>query len=147
MMVDSKEVFIDTNILVFSNVSLSPYNSRAKAKLIELVDNDYKLYVSNQVIREYIAVLSKPNTNGKRIADSSLINDVNRIRNEFNVIYENNQTLDYLQMLLAHCPTGGKQIHDANIVSTMLAYSIELLLTHNIDDFKRFNKFIKIMSI
>jgi hypothetical protein len=39
-MVDSKEVFIDTNILVFSNVSLSPYNSRAKAKLIELVDND-----------------------------------------------------------------------------------------------------------
>ena len=42
---------------------------------------------------------------------------------------------------------GGKQIHDANIVATMLAYNIPCLLTHNVKDFKRFEGIIEIVSI
>ena len=41
----------------------------------------------------------------------------------------------------------GKEVHDANIVATMLAYDIPCLLTHNIKDFKRFRKVIKIEEI
>jgi hypothetical protein len=32
----------------------------------------------------------------------------------------------------------GKAIHDANIVATMLAYNIRLLVTYNTSDFRRF---------
>ena len=41
-------------------------------------------------------------------------------------------------------PTGGKQVHDANIVATMIAYDVRTLLTYNLDDYKRFSGFIEI---
>jgi predicted nucleic acid-binding protein len=144
---DSKHVFVDTNILVFANIATSPFHEKAKAKLIELVDNEYGLWISNQVIREYLAVLSRPDVSGKRIADKLLIDDVKRLRTEYNVIFESNETLDNLQTLLSCCLTGGKQIHDANIVATMIANDLKILLTHNVGDFERFNKFITTITI
>ena len=42
----------------------------------------------------------------------------------------------------------GKQIHDANIVATMLTYNIPILLTtNNIADFKRFSHLITILPL
>lgn len=41
--------------------------------------------------------------------------------------------------LLREFPVGGKQIHDANIVATMLVHDIDTLVTQNIEDFKRFS--------
>lgn len=41
----------------------------------------------------------------------------------------------------------GKQIHDANIVATMIAYRIEYLLTHNVVDFERFTSLIHILPL
>ncbi len=145
--VDNKQVFVDTNILVFANVKTSPFHEKAKTKLIELVENDNELFISNQVIREYLAVLSRPDVNGKRLADELLIKDTKRLRTEYTVLFENNQTLDNLLMLLSNCPKGGKQIHDANIVATMINNNLKVLLTHNVDDFKRFNKFITTLTI
>ena len=37
--------------------------------------------------------------------------------------------------LLAEFTFGGKQVHDANIVATMLAYDVPCLLTHNVEVF------------
>ncbi|MBO1348300.1 MAG: hypothetical protein EBE86_013325 [Hormoscilla sp. GUM202] len=37
---------------------------------------------------------------------------------------------------------GGAQVHDANIVATMLVYGIGELLTNNVDDFNRFSELI-----
>ncbi len=147
ILADNKRVFIDTNILVFANVLTSPFHKKAKAKLIEMTENGYELFISNQVIREYLSVLSRPDVNGKRLADELLINDAKRLRKEYLVLFETDQTLNNLQMLLSHCPTGGKQIHDANIVATMIDNNLTVLLTHNIVDFKRFNKFITIITI
>jgi len=144
---DNKMIFVDTNILVFANVLNSPFHEKAKAKLIELIDNEYELYISNQIIREYLSVLSRPDANGKRIVDELLINDIKRFRTEYYVLFENNQTLNYLQMLLTYCPTGGKQIHDANLVATMIENELKVLFTHNIADFKRFSKYISVITI
>jgi len=41
-MADNKQIFIDTNILVNANVMTSPFHEKAKAKLIELAENDYE---------------------------------------------------------------------------------------------------------
>jgi predicted nucleic acid-binding protein len=43
-----------------------------------------------------------------------------------------------LVKLMGDLKIGGKQVHDANIVATMLAYHIPCLLTHNIKDYERF---------
>ena len=41
----------------------------------------------------------------------------------------------------------GKQVHDANIVATCLAYGIPRLLTHNRTDFQRFAGLIRVETI
>ena len=44
-------------------------------------------------------------------------------------------------------PIGGKQVHDANIVATMLVYGIPCLLTHNARDFERFGDMVTVEGI
>jgi hypothetical protein len=54
---------------------------------------------------------------------------------------------DELLRLIAAIPCGGKQVHDANIVATMLAHRIPTLLTHNVPDFQRFTTHITIQPL
>ena len=49
--------------------------------------------------------------------------------------------------LLKQFPTGGKQVHDANIVATMLVNDISVLLTNNVSDMKRFAPKITIIPL
>ena len=49
-----------------------------------------------------------------------------------------------LFLLLDQIPTGGKQVHDANIVATMLAYGIPRLVTYNLEDFRRFSGLVDV---
>jgi hypothetical protein len=60
---------------------------------------------------------------------------------------ETQAVTEQLLSLLRLYPTRGKQIHDANIVATMLAYDIDTLLTMNIDDFRRFSGQIHLVEL
>ena len=42
---------------------------------------------------------------------------------------------------------GGSQIHDANIVATMLAHGERRLLTFNVADFRRFEGRIELVEV
>lgn len=50
-------------------------------------------------------------------------------------------------MLIRQHQLGGKQVHDTNIVATMLAHDIPCLLTHNVKDFTRFEELITIEGL
>jgi predicted nucleic acid-binding protein len=52
-----------------------------------------------------------------------------------------------LHTLLAVGDTRGKQIHDANIVATMLAHRIRTLLTGNVADFTRWGHLIGVRPL
>lgn len=52
-------LFIDTNILVYANNSLSPFSTAARIKLNEAVTNYENLWVSRQVFREFAAIVSR----------------------------------------------------------------------------------------
>jgi hypothetical protein len=54
---------------------------------------------------------------------------------------------EQLLALLRKFATGGKQVHDANIVATMLVYGLDRLLTQNVDDMRRFQPLIQVLSI
>ena len=47
--------------------------------------------------------------------------------------------------LCPHFSFGGRQVHDANIVATMLAHGERRLLTFNEADFRRFDSLIDIV--
>ena len=52
---------------------------------------------------------------------------------------------DQLMILTRTFAFGGKQLHDANIVATMLAHGETRLLTFNAADFRRFGALIEVV--
>ena len=53
------------------------------------------------------------------------------------------------EMLIARCrdvPAGGGQVHDANIVATMLTHGERRLLTFNDADFRRYSDRIEMVT-
>ena len=52
---------------------------------------------------------------------------------------------DRLVSLCRHVLVGGRQLHDATSVATMLAYGERSLLTFNADDFRRYGDRIELI--
>jgi len=73
--------------------------------------------------------------------------EIDAIRALYQMADETEQVTLNLLALIKEIPVGGKQIHDANIVATMIAYGIDTLLTANVDDMKRFASKIKIIPL
>lgn len=53
-------LFIDANILVYANVAEPPFNSIAVKTLTQLYQTDVELWISRQILREYLAVVTRP---------------------------------------------------------------------------------------
>ncbi|ASC69481.1 tRNA(fMet)-specific endonuclease VapC [Halomicronema hongdechloris C2206] len=140
-------VFIDTNILIYANVSSAPWHQIAIDKLQDLATQDIPLWISRQVLREFIATLTRPQSFATPPSQSHVLKRVQFLQNTFLVADDNAQVTAKLLELIDQVEVGGKQIHDANIVATLLANNVTSLLTHNISDFERFRPWITLIPL
>lgn len=140
-------VFVDTNVLVFAKQSLSPWNAAAGAKLQDLVAAGHPLWISRQTLREYLSAMSRPGALTVSVPMADLIADVQSFEAQFLIAEDGPSVTANLLSLLSSIPCSGKQIHDANLVATMLAHQIPQLVTHNVADFNRFALSITIMPL
>lgn len=140
-------VFIDTNILVYANLALSPFHSQATERLQAMEEQEIELWISRQTLREYLAAMTRRGDLTGEIPVSSLLEDVRYFSNRFQLAEDNFQVTERLLTLMEEIPIGGKQVHDANIVATMLVYGIPQLLTHNTGDFARFSELIAVLPL
>lgn len=76
-----------------------------------------------------------------------IIERVHYLEERFQVADDTSAVTSRLVKLIGDIQIGGKQVHDANVVATMLAYGIPSLLTHNTGDLKRFNTVIEVEGI
>ena len=144
MTTDAKRVFVDTNILASALLPESPRYFHARGILRRLAEADAEVWISRQVIREYLATMTKYERLWSDVTRAALIDAVRTLERHYIVAEELPIVAEQLYFLLGQVPTGGKQVHDANIVATMIAYDVRTLLTYNLDDFKRFGGFIDI---
>lgn len=144
MTTDAKRVFVDTNILASALLPESPRYFHARGILRRLAEADAEVWISRQVIREYLATMTKYEQKWSNVTRAALIDAVRTLERHYFVAEELPIVAEQLYFLLGQVPTGGKQVHDANIVATMIAYDVRTLLTYNLDDFKRFGGFIDI---
>jgi predicted nucleic acid-binding protein len=140
-------VFVDTNNLIYAQQSLSPFHALATAKLQSLVLAGHPLWISRQILREYLAAMSRPGALTAHVSLATLIADVRSFQAQFLLAEDGPAVTAHLLNLLGTISCAGKQVHDANIVATMLAYGIPKLLTHNIADFNRFTGQIAILPL
>jgi predicted nucleic acid-binding protein len=132
---DVETWFVDTNVLVYANMAQAPVHAVALMQLQEVARTGAPLWVSRQVLREYLAVVTRPQ---RWSAPQPLMRALARVRyfqQRFQVADETAVVTARLLTLLRTIPAGGAQIHDANIVATMQAYGIQRLLTENVADF------------
>ena len=65
----------------------------------------------------------------------------------FDILEDGPYVTNTLATLCRDVPVAGKQVHDANIVATMLAHGERRLLTFNARDFRRYGKRIKLVGM
>jgi hypothetical protein len=74
----------------------------------------------------------------KPLTAEQVLKQIRKLKRAYVIADETESVTNQLARLLLDHPTGGKQIHDANIVATMRVNDIPLLLTMNYEDFARF---------
>jgi predicted nucleic acid-binding protein len=143
----SQACFVDTNVLVFAASSTAPLHQRASEELRRRGESGQELWVSRQVLREYLATLSRPQTFAKPRQARELVSDIRYFLSHFQVAEEGSAVTEKLLELIETVEIGGKQVHDANVVATMLAGGIPTLLTDNVGDFVRFRDVIQVVPL
>ena len=136
--------FVDTNVLVYAVSSGAPLHQRASGELRRRSEAGQELWVSRQVLREYLATLSRPQTFAKPRPARELVGDIRYFLSHFQLAEEGPEVTEKLLELVEMVEVGGKQVHDANVVATMLVNRIPVLLTHNVEDFVRFGGLIEV---
>src|ERR1700737_4642753 len=94
------------------------------------------LSVSRQILREYIAVMTRQQIWGKALTLAEATADTAAFGRRFTVLEDAPPVWDQLMELSRHYSFGGRQVHDANVVPTMLAHGERRLLTFNEGDFR-----------
>lgn len=143
---DARRIFLDTNILISAIVPDSPRYFHARGVLQRLERSISELWISRQVLREFLSALTRPQVFVKQFPLSALLTAANEYEQVFVVAEDHALVTQQLYFLLDKIPCGGKQVHDANIVATMLAFDIPQLVTYNTEDFSRFSGLIEVVS-
>ena len=146
MTIYASRVFADTNVLVYAEIATSPFNKQAQS-LLQQFATQAEIWVSRQILREYVAALSRPGVVHPPLPMISLIADVQRFAAQYRVAEDGPAVTANWQQLLTVHSIGGRQVHDANIVATMQAYGITDLLTNNTSDFARFASVIQLIPL
>jgi predicted nucleic acid-binding protein len=144
---DDNRVFIDTNILVYARAAQSPFHNAALQVIQSLDDSGVEIWISRQILREYLSTLTRPQQFTNPLSLETLIEDIRLFQTRFRVAEDNRQVTQQLLTLMEQIYIGGRQVHDANIVATMQIYGISQLLTHNIADFNRFSNLITVLPL
>ena len=139
-------MFVDTNVLVYARVLKAPNHELARELLGRVLGGDEPAQLSRQVLREYLAVMTRPRTWPVSLTREELIQDVERLAATFQMLEDGPLVTEALVALCRDVPVAGRQIHDANIVATMLVHGVQQLATFNVADFRRYGDRIDVVD-
>ncbi|MGB8930875.1 MAG: PIN domain-containing protein [Anaeromyxobacteraceae bacterium] len=146
-MTGAEPVFIDTNVLVAATVEAHPSHAVALALLAKLAGDDVAACVSPQVCREYLSVLTRGPVAGRQFTNEEALDALTRSLEGCAVLDETAAVLNELLMLVARRGVRGKQVHDANVVATMIANRVTRLATLDASDFSRYEDVITLEPV
>jgi predicted nucleic acid-binding protein len=73
--VSADPTFVGTNVLIYAAITAAPRHGAAVVKLAALAPGA-ELWVSRQVLREYLAALSRPQPSTPALPAATLIGDI-----------------------------------------------------------------------
>jgi len=137
-------VVVDTNVLLAATDRSRDHHDAATRFLNEDIR---QLAVCPQIVREYLAVASRPvAVNGLGLSGEDAVANVGQLLEGMRVLTEGPATTASLMNLMAG-PTAGKQVHDANVVAVALAHRAVAVVTDNTRHFSRFADVMGVESL
>lgn len=141
-------VVLDTNILLAATDTARAEHTRARAALDEWPATGTTLYTSGQILREYLSVATRPERqNGLGLTMSDCLGNVRALRDRLDVLPESEKVTARLLALLTDVECAGSQVHDANVVATMLVHGVATIVTINVGDFARYEPRITVVAL
>lgn len=139
---------LDTNVLLTATQPQREHFQRASRILDTWSTFGHQLYVSGQVLREYLAVATRPAAaNGMGLEPVQAAQNVEAFCTKVAVLDEDERVSTLLRELVVSLGIRGKQVHDANLVATASVHGVETLITANVADFERFSGWITILDL
>ena len=138
-------MFVDTNILLNSRIDTAVHHQVARSMLERAFWDSEPKYISRQIIREYLAVVTRPIW-ANAIEFDVALQDIDEMFQLFRILEDGPDVTDVLLDLCRQVPVAGRRIHDANIVATMLAHGERRLLTFNTSDFSGYGDRIELIE-
>jgi predicted nucleic acid-binding protein len=139
-------VLVDTNILVYAPQATSPHRDAAREGLRRFSASEGRLCLSRQILREFLSVVTRPQLFLSPVSMAEALADVTGFATHFELLEDGAEVGKRLMELCRLVPIAGRQVHDANIVATMLAHRESRLLTMNRSDFRPFRPRIEIVE-
>lgn len=141
-------VMLDTNVLLAATDEGRVEHHDALTILNEWAASGTTLCTSGQILREYLAVATRPaERNGLGLKPADAVTNVRAIRERTAFLAENARVADRLQGLLTDVECSGKQVHDANVIATMLTHGVGTVVTINVTDFARFERYVSLVEL
>lgn len=137
--------FVDTNVLVYATFVSAPGYAKASAALAGLEASN-RVVISRQVLREYLSAVTRPQAWASPMPLLQALQGVREYLRRFDLIEDGPPVWAEFERLSGVALFGGRQVHDANIVATMLAHGERRLLTFNAQHFRRFGSMIEVIE-
>lgn len=139
---------LDTNVLLAATDEGRAQHDQALGIVNDWPGRGTTLYTSGQIMREYLAVATRPaERNGLGMTLADALANVRAFRARTRLLAEDGKVADRLLTLLDDVSCRGKQIHDANVVATMLVHGIDTIVTINLVDFTRFETQVRLVGL
>jgi len=99
-MTEDKFCFLDTNILIYASDSHSPWHQPAKEKIRKLLSEEFSLFISPQILREYVSVASRSTGTDKPVPWDMILKNYESFQKNFTLLGEDRDTVHELSQLL-----------------------------------------------
>lgn len=143
----ARDVFLDTSLLVAATVDLHPAHAAAAKWIEDALSSDLELCISAQVCREFLVVLTRQPVSERVFELREALDALNAWKAGCRILEEGAAALEQLLLLIEKHQVRGKQVHDCNIVATMLVNGVHRLATRNAADFKRYEGLIQVDEV
>jgi predicted nucleic acid-binding protein len=140
-------MFVDSNILIYNAQDGSPFKDQANAAMKRAAKMGQALSISRQVLREYASVMTGTKSGQTPMLIADVSKDLSVFCEKFKLLEDGPTVWTMFEQLMQRHKFGGKQVHDAYLVATMLAHEENKILTANRADFQRFSSDIEIFDL
>jgi predicted nucleic acid-binding protein len=129
-------LFVDTNVLIYSRDEASVFHEIVSEALHGLVNGGVELCIHNQVLREYVAVATRPRPRGLGAGLEQVLNELKEFEGFYKVLPDPGGVWELWKQNIKDSGITGLQVHDAFLAAVMKGHKVDTILTLNVKDFE-----------